>query len=257
MIAQCDRLKVPMTVAPQDARTCADAKPRPKRRVTVSDGSEPGFQAGGPVGARAVPTELRWKPPLRSRPNAVVACNEGAGWSTAGRSSGGLTGGRPRVVSRNDSRDNMPSVNGWSGRSSAAGCLPSASRWATSASGTAAGTAAGSTGKEGRANGAIARRAATHAANQPCSLSRRCARALTGTSFFSRARQTLPGRGARRQRCRMLPGKEAVKSASTGWSMSPRLRLGQTRRVRARLDQPAARQIASDDPRGRLRLDHI
>lgn len=78
----------------------------------LSDGSDLGFQAGGPVGVRAVPTELRWKSPLRSRPNAVVACNEGGGWSTAGRSSGGLTGGSPSVVSSNDSRDSMPSVNG-------------------------------------------------------------------------------------------------------------------------------------------------
>ena len=184
-----------MTVAPQHARTCGQAMPRPQRRATVSDRSEAGFQAGGPVGVRAVPTALRCKTPLRSRPSAVVACNAGAGWSTAARSSGGLTGGSPSVVSRNDRRDNMPSVNGWSGRTSAAGCLPSASPRATSPSGTAAGTAVRSTGKEGRANGAIARRAATHAANQRCTLSRRCARALTGTSVVSPVRQVPPDRG--------------------------------------------------------------
>jgi uncharacterized membrane protein YkvA (DUF1232 family) len=82
-----------------------------------------------------VPTELRWNRPHRSRPSAIAACNEGTGWATAGRSSGGLTGGSASIVSSNDRRDNMPSVNGWFGGSSAAGCLPWALSCAMSPSG--------------------------------------------------------------------------------------------------------------------------
>ena len=139
---------------------------------------------------RAVPTELRWKTLLVSPPSAVVVCIASTGWSAVGRSSGGLTGGSPKVVSSSARRDNMPGVNGWAGRSPAAGCLPWASSRGTSASGAAAGTAAGSTGPKGRAKGATARRAANNAASQRCSVSPRCARVPTGTSVVSRARQS-------------------------------------------------------------------
>jgi hypothetical protein len=38
----------------------------------LSEGSEAGSQTGGPVGVRAVPTELRWKAPLASAMDARI-----------------------------------------------------------------------------------------------------------------------------------------------------------------------------------------
>jgi hypothetical protein len=167
------------------------------------------------VGARAVPTELLWNTPLRSPPSAVVACNASTGWSAAGRSRGGLTGGRPSLVSSSGRRDSMPSARGWAGRSPVAGCLPWASSCATTASGEGAGTAASSTGKDGRANGATARRAPKQAASQRCSLSPRCARAPTGTSILSRAASG-PARSRRRSAAQKHgPGHERRQAPST------------------------------------------
>ena len=52
----------------------------------VSDGSEAGFQAGGPVAVRAVPTALRWKMALGSPPGTIAPpC-----------ASSGLVGGWPQ-----------------------------------------------------------------------------------------------------------------------------------------------------------------
>jgi hypothetical protein len=146
----------------------------PSEARTVSGDSTAGLQEGGPVGERAVPTELRWKTTRSSPPSAVVTCRARAGWSAAIHSRGGLTRGNPSVVSSNDKRDNMPSVSGWSGRSPVAGCCPRAASCVTSASTEAAGTVARSTGKEGRAKGAIARRAANQAAGQQRSCQARC-----------------------------------------------------------------------------------
>jgi hypothetical protein len=182
----------------------------PHGASTVSGGSNAGLQEGGPVGVRAVPTELRWRTRLRSVPSAVVVCNPGAGRSAAGRSSGGLTGGRPSVVSSSDRRESMPSVDAWAGRSPVAGCSPCSSSCATSVSWEPAETAASSTGKKGRAKGAIARKAASQAANQRCSLSPRCVRAPTGTRP-SPARPTPPDRGASRQQQRMVLTTRSVK----------------------------------------------
>jgi len=145
------------------------------------------FQAGGPVGVRAVPTELRCRTFLGSPPGAVAACWASGGSSTAGESSGALTGGSPSVVWRSAARDRMPGANDWPGRSSAGGCWPLAPSCATSASGAATGGPASTPGVEGRAKGPTAKMAAKHAASNRCSMSHRCARGPIVTSVLSRA----------------------------------------------------------------------
>ena len=171
--------------------------PRQQWRATISDGSEAGFQAGGPVGVRAVPTALRWKIARGSPPSTIAPPCASRGWWVAGRRTGALTGGSPSVVSTSDGRDRIPSVTGSAEISPAAGSLPSVPWYATGASWAPAGAAtARSRGSKGRAPGARTRMTANHAASQGCSLPPRCARASTGTPVVSRRDRTPPDRGA-------------------------------------------------------------
>jgi hypothetical protein len=196
----------------EDARTRAAAVPRRHGGATVSDSSEAGCQAGGPVVVRAVPTALRCRTSLGLPPNAVTASRARTGCSNPAESSGDLTGGSPSLISSSEARDRMPGANGWTGRSCVIGCWPPMPSCAMSASGAAVGAAATWTGTGERAKGARTRRAANHPESRGCSLSQRCARAPTGTSVVSRARPEAAHRGASRQQQRMVPPKRVVKS---------------------------------------------
>ena len=73
----------------------------------ISDGSGAGFQAGGPVGVRAVPTELGSKSTLGRLPGTMLAGRATTGCSATGRSRGGLPGGSRSAVSTDDRRDKI------------------------------------------------------------------------------------------------------------------------------------------------------
>ena len=145
-------------------------------------------QEGGPVGLRAVPTELRWKAPLNSPPNAAMVLGTTSDASAApDQASGGFSGGNPNVVSTGDARDRTPGKEGCEERRREPGSSAFAVSWSRRSKDCTEATlaAACSAGREGRATGAIARRAANQTASQLRNCLSRCAGIAADTSPLS------------------------------------------------------------------------
>jgi hypothetical protein len=162
----------------------------PSRGGDGGSSSNAGGQDGGPVGVRAVPTELRWKASLISPPYAAMVFGATSDASARpNQASGGLRGGNPNVVSTRDGRDKTPGAEGWTGRRPDPGSSALAVAWSRRSNDCteAARGAADSTGNDGRATGAIARRAANQTARQLRNCPARSASLPPGTSVLSRA----------------------------------------------------------------------
>jgi hypothetical protein len=95
---------------------------------TVDGRSDAEVQEGGPVGARAVPTALRWKVRPISPPKAALRRDAGPGGSTAIRSSDGLAGGSSSVVSTHGGRAKIPELDGWGDGTGSAEAAATAAR---------------------------------------------------------------------------------------------------------------------------------
>jgi len=91
-------------------------------------------------------------------------------FATPDQASGGFSGGSPNVVSTGDRRDRTPGAEGWAGRRRDPGSSAFAVGWSRRSKDCteAARAAACSTGKDGRAIGAIARRAANQTVRKLC-----------------------------------------------------------------------------------------